>query len=88
MKIYHVVLLALGAIALCGCPRQLPIQAVILSDDNGANKASVTLAQIDIWVNTANEMFTEHGFELVFNHADVVEVKSTLLNRPPETPDD
>jgi len=88
MKHHHFVLLALSAVALCGCPTQLPIQAVILSDDNGSNKAPVTLAQIDIWVNTANEMFTEHGFELIFNHADVVEVKSSLLNRPPETPAD
>lgn len=87
MKRYSLFLLMLCALVLCGCPKQIAIQAIILSDDNGANASNITMAQIDTWVNTANDLYVGHGFELTFNHADVVNVKSTMLNWPPNTPD-
>ena len=79
--------MAVAALVLCGCPKQLPIQAVILSNDNGGSAAPITLAQIDTWVDAAKEIFKDHLFELTFDHTNVVYVKSTTLNNPPNTPD-
>lgn len=87
MKYHILILAAIAATALCGCPKELPIQAVILSNDNGGSPSTITLAQIDTWVDAANEMYMDHNLELTFNHADVVYVKSTLLNTPPNTPE-
>lgn len=87
MRYSLALLTATAALLLCGCPRQLPIQAIILSNDNGSNAAPITLAEIDIWVQVANANYTGHGYELTFDHADVSYVKSTMLNNPPNTPE-
>ncbi len=88
MKAKHLtILMAMMVLALAGCPKQLPIMAVILSDDNGSNKASITLGQIDTWVDAANKTYSGINYTFSFNHADVVNVKSTMLNSVPVVPE-
>ncbi len=79
-------LLAAVLLGMVGCPKQLPIKAVILSDDNGTNKAVITLGQIDTWVDAANEIYSGHNIEFTFDHSDIVNVKSTRLNSVPVVP--
>jgi hypothetical protein len=74
------------ALAMTGCPKQLPILAVILSNNDGTSKAPITLAEIDKWVDTANITYTGHGYQFTFDHNDVVDVKTTMLNRVPVVP--
>ncbi len=83
MKI-GILLLVVAAVA--GCPTQLPIQAVILSDDNGSNLAPITLAEIDTWVNAANLTYDGSNFHFTFDHADVAYVKASFLNAVPYVP--
>jgi hypothetical protein len=74
-------------LAATGCPTNLPIQAVILSNDNGSNQAPITMAQIDTWVNAANLTYDKDNLHFTFNHADVAYVKNTFLNSVPYVPD-
>src|SRR5262245_28674015 len=62
--------------------RNLPILAIRLRNDGGAApQSSITSQQIQVWVDSANVNWTEHGFELTFDSAqDLKWANSSLLN--------
>lgn len=69
--------------ALPGCAdRDLPILAVRLRDDGGAAPASpITGQQIQLWVDTANATWTNHGFVFSFDSVqDLRWANSSVLN--------
>jgi len=77
--------LLIVSVLLSGCATKLPIIAVQLSDDDGENRAPITTAEINTWVDTANETWKERGYKFVFNgDEDIVKVYSTLLNYQPD----
>lgn len=63
---------------------ELPVFAVILSDDDGGRRTPVSGAQISQWVDRANEVLGGSGIELLFDPSagsgDWIEYESTLLN--------
>ena len=61
---------------------QLRIQVVLLSDDDGANGATVTPAGLTQRVEAANTIYAPAGVTFLFEPAtDVLQIRSTLLNR-------
>lgn len=61
---------------------QLRIQAVLLSDDDGGNGATVTPEGFAQRVEAANAIYAPVGVNFVFDPAaDLVQIRSTLLNR-------
>ncbi len=75
-------LIALGCLGLAGCgKRDLPILAVRLRDDGGAAQAPITSQQIQIWVDSANVNWTQHGFQFSFDSTnDLKWADVSLLN--------
>jgi hypothetical protein len=61
---------------------QIRIQVVLAADDDGANGATVTAAQIKARLDVANGVFASANVSFVFDEAtDLLQVDSTLLNR-------
>ena len=69
--------------ALLGCKdRELPILAIRLRDDGGAApSASITSQQIQVWIDSANVNWPDHGFVFSFDSTqDLKWANSSVLN--------
>lgn len=58
----------------------VPIQAILIVDDDGGRRTDITAAQVAAWVSKANEIYAWSGIQFIFSEQDFVTVKSTLLN--------
>lgn len=69
----------------------IPVQAVILSDDDGARTADISDEEIFRFVDTANTVYADAGiqFEFIPDDANPARINSTVLNHMtgPESPD-
>src|SRR5689334_5192852 len=67
------------------------VHAFFVSDDNGARPAAISSAQVQSWVDRANEVFAGAAIHLDFNPAagggDWQAINSTLINSMAGTSD-
>jgi hypothetical protein len=59
---------------------EVPLQAVLVSDDDGSYPVQIGPTQIQVWVDRANVIYAPAGIRFLFNPEETVEVQSTLLN--------
>jgi hypothetical protein len=88
MRRTHTALALFFCLSATGCnDRNLPILAIHLRNDGGAApQSSITSQQIQLWVDSANVNWTEHGFEFSFDSVqDFKWANSTFLNAPPDS---
>lgn len=75
-------------ISLCllsACATKIPIVAVQLSDDDGKNRAPITVQEVERWVSKTNESWEDSDIELTFDpDEDFIRVSSTVLNSKPD----
>lgn len=67
----------------------VPLQAIIVSDDDGQRPARVSAAQVTEWVDFANRAFNAAGvrFHFAGSQADCVTLRSTVINNMTGTGD-
>jgi len=62
-------------------PLSVGIQAVQVSDDDGARTADITAQQVEQWINKSNEIFAKASIRFIYDpNVDFASLKSTLLN--------
>lgn len=59
---------------------EVPIQAVLVTDDDGSHAVVITFDQIKIWVERANTIYAPAGIRFSFSPQDMTTINSTLLN--------
>ena len=78
----HQVALHRDASSVPSIPPNVPIRAVIVSDDDGARTARVTPRQISQWVDFANRTFAAAGIHFDFSPTrGVTPLNNTVINR-------
>ncbi len=72
-----------GPCPACGGKLEIPIQALLVSDDDGGRPCPITPAEIKTWVDQANQVWNAAGVHFGFDPAApdcCAAIKSTLLN--------
>ncbi len=59
---------------------EVPIQAVLVSDDDGSHAVQISYEEIKTWVDRSNQIYAMAGIRFLFNLQDMTTLKSTLLN--------
>ena len=59
---------------------EVPLQAVLVSDDDGSHAVQITYDEIKIWVDRSNFIYAPAGIRFLFQPSDMSQVSSTLLN--------
>lgn len=77
-----------SASAATSGPFSVPVQAVIVSDDDGGRRARVTTTQFAQWVRFANGAFRRANIQFTFHpQANVDHLRSTIINNMTGTGD-
>jgi Pregnancy-associated plasma protein-A len=85
----NVVKLVFLTMLLSACATKIPIMAVQLADDDGRNRVSITPAEIQQWVDQANETWGKRGYKFTFDpDKDLIVTHSTVLNTQPTDDND
>jgi hypothetical protein len=65
-------------------PLDVPVQAIFLADDDGSRPCAISPAEVQLWVNSTNQIWGPAGLHLTFNETpgspDHYWMNSTLLN--------
>ncbi len=59
---------------------EVPIQAVVVSDDDGSRATPITYDKIKAWVDKANEVWAPAGIRFLFTPQDMSTLANTLVN--------
>jgi hypothetical protein len=79
------VLLSLLIIGAACSPRKIQLHTVRLTNDDGTSPSpTITPAEIQIWVDTANDVYHSINYEFLFDpNEDIGDLSNSLLNKMP-----
>jgi hypothetical protein len=58
----------------------VPLQAVLVTDDDGSHAVVISYDQIKVWVDRANTIYAPAGIRFSFSLQDMITINSSLLN--------